>query len=265
LRPLRVAEISSWGRESWVSGSVVVIDRWVVSGKDGLPILLVQGRFRIIEQGCATRGEASCSAGARPYRFHLCHRFRLVPSSETALLPEPLALFFVQASQPLVTAQLKLVRGLLPLVQSALSGRPKGLVGLPDLPSSTFPVSPTVSGVAESHSARASRTDSARRSTFNASVAALPSEAHGLIKVTPCGPEPLQMPFALPSRIGSNDHVSIFSAFGARQEAERMFLDLSANYEIACMEEIGVDSVSLNSPSVRRHMNLFRFVGSAFF
>lgn len=39
-------------------------------------------------------------------------------------------------------------------------------------------------------------------------------------------------------------------AFDASQEAERMFIDLDAKYEIACMKEIGVDSIGLTLLSV---------------
>lgn len=44
--------------------------------------------------------------------------------------------------------------------------------------------------------------------------------------------------------------VSVHCAFDASQEAERMFIDLDAKYEIACMKEIGVDSIGLTLLSV---------------
>jgi guanyl-specific ribonuclease Sa len=80
---------------------------------------------------------------------------------------------------------LKLVEGLFPLVQLALSGSPKVTLGSPDkVVSAQHAAQQSTVSVAESHAAPAARTESARRTSFSASIAnKLPSEAHGLLKV----------------------------------------------------------------------------------
>ena len=137
-------------------------------------------------------------------------------------------------------------------MQLALSGSPKVTLGSPDKASTLAAQQSTVS-VAESHAAPAARTESARRMSFNASIAnKLPSEAHGLLKVflycryayiSPC--------FSVAFSVAAENWPSASTvAFDASQEAERMFIDLDAKYEIACMKEIGVDSIGLTLLSV---------------